>query len=65
MANRRLVEGKTFRLEFDLRQRDRYGRLLAHAYLEDGTFVNAWLMEQGDAQVVTAPPPCEASKTSS
>jgi len=25
-------------------------------YLEDGTFVNAWLVQQGYAQVMTAPP---------
>jgi len=55
-ANSRLVSGKTVRLEFDVRQRDRHGRLLAYVYLEDGTFVNAWLVEQGYAQVMTVPP---------
>jgi len=29
--------------------RDRYGRLLRYVYLEDGTFVNAWMVEHGDA----------------
>src|SRR5690606_2024423 len=29
-ANRRLVAGKTVRLEFDEQRRDRYGRLLAY-----------------------------------
>ena len=43
-------------LEFDVKQRDRDGRLLAYVYLEDGTFVNAWLVEQGYAQVMTVPP---------
>jgi len=38
-ANRKLVDGKTINLEFDVEQRDRYGRLLAYVYLEDGTFV--------------------------
>ncbi len=52
-ANRKLVEGKTVRLEFDVDQRDRYGRLLAYVYLEDGTFVNAWLVENGYIQVMT------------
>jgi endonuclease YncB( thermonuclease family) len=37
-------------------ERDRYGRLLAYVYLKDGTFVNAWLVEQGYAQVMTVPP---------
>ncbi len=40
-ANRKLVDGKTVRLEFDVQQLDRYGRTLAYVYLEDGTFVNA------------------------
>ncbi|MCI0407280.1 MAG: thermonuclease family protein [Acidobacteria bacterium] len=55
-ANRRLVEGKTVRLEFDVQLRDPYRRLLAYVYLEDGTFVNAWLVEHGYAQVMTVPP---------
>ena len=55
-ANARLVSGKTIRLEFDVQQRDRHGRLLAYVYLEDGSFVNALLVEQGYAQVMTVPP---------
>ena len=42
-ANRKLVDGKTVRLEFDVQQLDRYKRLLPYVYLEEGTFVNAWL----------------------
>jgi len=55
-ANRKLVEDKTVILTFDVEQRDRYGRLLAYVFLEDGTFVNAWLVENGFAQVMTVPP---------
>lgn len=55
-ANARLVSGKTVRLEFDVQERDRHGRILAYVYLEDGTFVNARLVEQGYAQVMTVPP---------
>jgi len=55
-ANRKLVDGKTVSLEFDVGQRDRYGWLLAYVYLEDGTFVNAWLVEHGYAMVMTVPP---------
>jgi micrococcal nuclease len=55
-ANRRLVDGKTVSLEFDVQQRDRYKRLLAYVYLKDGTFVNAWLVARGYAQVMTVPP---------
>lgn len=55
-ANLKLVAGKTVHLEFDVQRRDQYGRLLAYVYLEDGTFVNAWLVEHGYAQVMTVPP---------
>ncbi len=55
-ANRKLVDGKTVRLEFDVKQLDRYKRLLAYVYLENGTFVNAWLVENGYAMVMTIPP---------
>ncbi len=55
-ANRKLVDGKTVRLEFDVQEQDRYGRLLAYVYLEEGTFVNAWLVENGYAMVMTVPP---------
>ncbi len=54
-ANRKLVDGKTVRLEFDVQQLDRYGRTLAYVYLDDGTFVNAWLVEHGFAQGMTVP----------
>lgn len=54
-ANRSLVEGKEVRLEFDVQQRDKYGRLLAYVYVGD-TFVNAWLVENGYAQILTIPP---------
>ena len=53
---RQLVEGKRVRLEFDVQRRDRYGRLLAYIYLEDGTFVNARIMQEGYAQSMTIPP---------
>lgn len=51
-----LCEGKKVRLEFDVEKRDRYGRMLAYVYLEDGTFVNAKIIEEGYAQVMTVPP---------
>ncbi len=55
-ANRKRVDGKTVRMEFDVQQFDKYGRILAYIYLEDGTFVNAWLVEHGYAMVMTFPP---------
>lgn len=54
-ANRRLVEGKKVRLEFDVQKQDRYGRLLAYVYV-DGIMVNEWLVANGYARVATFPP---------
>lgn len=51
-----LVEGKPVRLEFDVQKKDRYGRLLAYVYLENGTFLNAEIIRQGYANVMTIPP---------
>jgi len=53
--NRALVEGRQVRLEFDVESRDHYGRLLAYVYI-DSLFVNAELIRQGYAQVMTVPP---------
>lgn len=53
---KKLCEGKKIRLEFDVEKRDRYRRLLAYVYLEDGTFVNAKILEEGFGQVMTIPP---------
>jgi len=53
---RSLVEGKPVRLEFDVEKRDKYGRLLAYVYLEDGQFVNAEIVRQGYASLMTYPP---------
>jgi len=54
-ANRKLVDGQTVRLELDVQERDRYGRLLAYVYLGD-MMVNAEMVAQGYAQVMTIPP---------
>jgi len=51
-----LVEGKTVRLEFDVEKRDKYKRLLAYVFLPDGTFVNAEIVKQGYASLMTYPP---------
>lgn len=53
---KKLIEGKMVRLEFDVQERDKYGRLLAYVYLEDGTLLNAKLLEEGLATVMTVPP---------
>ncbi|MGH9165163.1 MAG: thermonuclease family protein [Acidimicrobiales bacterium] len=52
-----LPEGARVRLVGDAEPRDRYDRLLAYAYrLPDGLFVNAELVRQGYAQVLTIAP---------
>jgi micrococcal nuclease len=54
-VNRSLVAGKHVRLELDVRERDRYGRLLAYVWV-GGVMVNAELVRRGYAQVMTVPP---------
>ncbi len=51
-----LLEGKRVSLEFDVEKRDRYERLLAYVYLKDGTFVNAKIVEEGYASLMTIAP---------
>ena len=53
--NRELVEGKIVRLEKDVSETDRYGRLLRYVYV-DGLFVNAELVRLGYARAVSYPP---------
>lgn len=53
---RNLVEGKQVSLQFDVEKYDKYGRLLAYVYLKDGTFVNAEIVKQGYASLMSIPP---------
>lgn len=53
--NRRLVEGKRVRLDWDVERRDRFHRLLAYVFA-DNIFVNAELVKAGYATVFTHPP---------
>ena len=50
--NRRKVEGIQVRLEFDSERQDRYGRLLAYVFLQNGEMVNALLVRKGLAYVL-------------
>ena len=65
--NRRLVEGRTVRLEQDVQPRDRYGRWLAYVYVtgSDGAelMVNEELVRQGVAQPMTIPPNVKFAET--
>ncbi len=60
--NAALVVGKRVRLEKDVSETDRYGRLLRFVYLEDATFVNKKLIEDGYATVMTYAPDVAKSK---
>lgn len=51
-----LIDGRKVRLEYDVAPKDRYKRTLAYAYLQDGTFINALLVENGYATILTVPP---------
>ncbi len=51
-----LIEGKKVKLEFDVAERDRYGRLLAYVYLEDGRMLNEILLQEGHAKVAVYQP---------
>jgi micrococcal nuclease len=53
--NRELVEGKTVELEKDVSETDQYGRLLRLVWV-NGEMVNASLVGEGYAMVVTYPP---------
>jgi micrococcal nuclease len=50
-----LVGGRRVRLELDVQERDRYGRLLAYVWIGD-LMINAELVRRGYAQVMTVPP---------
>jgi len=54
-ANRKLVEGKEVRLERDVSETDKYGRLLRYVYVDD-VLVNAELVKQGFARAKAYPP---------
>jgi len=43
-------------LRFDAESHDRYGRLLAHVFLPDGSNVQAWLLARGFASALVVPP---------
>jgi len=50
------LTGTTVRLAGDAEPRDHYGRLLAYAWLGDGTFWNALLLAEGYAEPLTIRP---------
>jgi micrococcal nuclease len=52
----KLVKGKEVRLEYDIHERDSFGRRLAYVYLEDGTLLNAEIIKGGYGRTDTKSP---------
>jgi micrococcal nuclease len=57
-----LLQNKRVQLVKDVDSLDRYGRTLSYVYLEDGTFLNAELVKNGYAQIMTIPPNVKFAK---
>lgn len=68
LKTKELVEGKVIRLEKDISEKDRYGRLLRFVYIPmlsptPEIFINAYLVQEGYARVATFPPDVSKSDT--
>ena len=67
-VNKKLVEGKQVKLEKDVSEKDKYGRLLRFVYLDEsfatssGIFINDYLVRQGFAFASTFPPDVKFSQ---
>ncbi len=57
-ALRELLKKHHYRvqLSFGEEKKDRYGRLLAHVFLPDGTNLSSWLLKKGFARIMPIPP---------
>jgi len=55
-ALKTLILGKQVRLSFDKEKKDRYGRTLAHVWMQNGLWVNQYMIEKGYAHVYTFEP---------
>lgn len=53
---RQIKKGDQVRLEFDVQERDRYGRFLCYVYLEDERMLNEIIIEEGYAYPLTIAP---------
>ena len=53
---RLLADQRRVALRYGRDRRDRYGRTLAHLFLDDRRNINAWLIRRGYAAVVAVPP---------
>ena len=48
--------GDLITIEFDVQERDKYGRLLGYVYLSNGKMLNEEIVKSGYANVMTIPP---------
>jgi len=55
-TKKRLRRGKKVILRYDKLRRDKYGRILAYVYLNNGEFFNATLLKKGYAFTMRYPP---------
>lgn len=62
VKNKELVEGKLVKLEKDISEKDKFGRLLRYVFLYDppstpeALFINKYLVSEGYAHATTFPP---------
>lgn len=56
IVKEKFLEGDTLFLEYDVSPTDKYGRTLAYVYMEDGTMIQDWLLQNGYARTATYPP---------
>ena len=56
LRGRLSAAGDRIALRYDAERRDRYGRALAHAFVDDGESLSGWLLEEGLAAGFTVPP---------
>ena len=54
--NKELVKGRQIKMVRDMKNRDKYGRLLRYVYLTDGTFINMELAKEGYARALSIYP---------
>lgn len=53
---KRLLLHRKVLIEYDNEKRDKYGRLLAYVFLEDGKFVNEEILKEGHGKFILIPP---------
>ena len=61
--NKKLVEGKTVRLEKDVSETDKYKRLLRYVWIDDSKMINEIMVREGYAYAATFPPDVKYAET--